>query len=319
MKNFRRLFSTANIPILMIPLLVAPGFADEMKKETSSMDCKPLSRDEERVIVHKGTERAFTGTYWDHHEDGTYRCRRCGAALFDSDTKFDSGSGWPSFDDAIPGSVKEVPDKDGMRTEIVCAQCGGHLGHVFRGEGFTSKNARYCVNSVSLDFVGEDTTNEEAFFAGGCFWGVEYWFEEVDGVIEAQSGYMGGTTEHPKYKEVCSGRSGHAEAVRVSFDPLKVSFEDLARLFFEIHDPTQVNRQGPDIGDQYRSAVYYTSEEQREITERLIGILKEKGFTIATDVEPAGTFWPAEEYHQDYYQRKGSTPYCHFPVKRFDE
>jgi len=318
MGRLRHLISRTCMLILTIPLLVSLSFADEMKEETSSMSCKPLSPEEENVIVHKGTERAFTGKYWDHHEDGTYRCKRCGAALFDSETKFDSGSGWPSFDDAIPGTVKEIPDADGMRTEIVCSRCGGHLGHIFRGEGFTPKNARYCVNSVSLDFVNEDSTREEAFFAGGCFWGVEYWFEKVDGVIDVQSGYMGGTTEHPKYKEVCSGRTGHAEAVRVSYDPSKVSFEDLARLFFEIHDPTQVNRQGPDIGDQYRSAVYYTSEEQREISEKLIGVLTKKGFAVATEVKPAGTFWPAEEYHQDYYQRKGSSPYCHVPVKRFD-
>jgi len=112
-----------------------------------------LNNEETRVIVNKGTERAFTGKYWDHKENGTYTCRQCNEPLFYSDTKFDSGTGWPSFDDAIEGAVKEVPDSDGRRVEIVCAKCDGHLGHVFKGEGFTTKNIRHCVNSISLDFV----------------------------------------------------------------------------------------------------------------------------------------------------------------------
>jgi len=113
----------------------------------------PLNDEEKRIILAKGTEAPFSGKYWDHHADGTYLCRQCHAPLFASDTKFDSGTGWPSFDDALPGAVREVPDPDGRRTEIVCAQCGGHLGHVFKGEGFTEKQTRHCVNSVALDFV----------------------------------------------------------------------------------------------------------------------------------------------------------------------
>jgi peptide methionine sulfoxide reductase msrA/msrB len=293
------------------------GRANEAEKGLQIVEYQPLTPEEERVIVHKGTERAFTGEYWDHHEDGTYRCRRCETPLFASSSKFDSGSGWPSFDDALPGAVKEVPDADGMRTEIVCATCGAHLGHVFTGEKFTAKNTRHCVNSVSLDFVPRNASSEDAYFAGGCFWGVEYWFEKLNGVISAESGYMGGDVKSPDYKQVCSGTTGHAEAVRVRYDPTMVSYRELAKLFFEIHDPTQMNRQGPDIGTQYRSAVFHTSDEQKAEAERLIKILKDKGYDVVTAVEPAGVFWTAEEYHQNYYEVKGSQPYCHAKVDRF--
>jgi peptide methionine sulfoxide reductase msrA/msrB len=289
-----------------------------------------LTPDEERVIVHKGTEAPFSGKYVDHKADGTYTCRRCGAPLFPSDAKFKSGTGWPSFDDAIDGAVKEIPDPDGMRTEIVCAHCGAHLGHVFKGEGFTDKSVRHCVNSVSLDFTpsGQDEPNRQnatskqsakAYFAGGCFWGVEYYFEKLPGVSDASSGYMGGKTTDPSYEEVSSHRTGHAETVAVTYDPSQVSYEELAKLFFEIHDPTQVDRQGPDVGSQYRSAVFVNSEQERKIVEKLITQLRRKGLKVATQIQDAGKFWKAEGYHQDYYQRTGKQPYCHTRVRRFDQ
>ncbi|MHC4886541.1 MAG: bifunctional methionine sulfoxide reductase B/A protein [Planctomycetota bacterium] len=279
-----------------------------------------LSEEEERVIVHKGTERAFTGRYDKHYEVGRYRCRRCGTALFESSTKFNSRSGWPSFDDALKGAVKEIPDADGQRVEIVCAKCGGHLGHVFRGEGFTEKNTRHCVNSISLDFVAGEAKPKavgRALFAGGCFWGVEYYLERVPGVKSVTSGYTGGHVENPTYDQVCSGKSGHIEAVEVLYDPDRVSYEALAKLFFEIHDPTQLDRQGPDISEQYRSEVYYTGDEQRRTVEALIAQLKERGFDVKTRVSRATTFYPAESYHQDYYKRTGKSPYCHRRVPRF--
>ena len=136
-------------------------------------------------------------------------------------------------------------------------------------------------------------------------------------MLDVVSGYIGGHTENPTYEEVCSHRTGHAEAVRVTFAPAKVSYEKLARLFFEIHDPTQVGRQGPDIGDQYRSEVFYTTPAQRATAEKLIAELRAKGYDVATRVTAATTFWPAEEYHQDYYDRKGAQPYCHAYTKRF--
>lgn len=284
------------------------------------MPYNQLTPEEERVIVRKGTEAPFSGKYYQNRETGTYQCRRCDAPLFRSSDKFESGTGWPSFDDALPGAVKEVRDADGRRTEIVCANCGAHLGHVFFNEGMTAKNVRHCVNSVSLNFQPEaqkQTATRTAVFAGGCFWGVEYHFSKVKGVLSVKSGYTGGEIANPSYKQVCSGRTGHAEAVEVEYDPSQVSYETLAKLFFEIHDPSQVNRQGPDVGTQYRSAVFYADEEQRKEAEKLIAELKAKGYRVATTVEKAGTFWAAEDYHQDYYEKTGHQPYCHVYTKRF--
>jgi len=306
------------IVFIILPLLVLSG-GGAVNAAESTVKYNKLTPEEERVIVHKGTERPFSGQYYNHKEKGTYVCKRCDAPLYRSESKFDSGCGWPSFDDEIPGAVKRIPDADGRRTEIICNHCGAHLGHVFTGEGFTSKNTRHCVNSISLKFIPETNGKaaETAYFAGGCFWGVEYHLKKEAGVISTRVGYMGGHTKNPAYKEVCSGRTGHAETLEVVFDPGRTSYETLARLFFETHDPTQKNRQGPDIGEQYRSVVFYANEGQKKTAEKLIGLLKAKGFNVATRVEPAGEFWKAEDYHQDYYEKTGSQPYCHVYTKRF--
>ena len=282
------------------------------------MGYKTLTPEEKYVIIDKGTERPFTGKYDKFYEEGTYVCKQCGAALYRSDDKFSSGCGWPSFDDEIEGAVKRVPDRDGRRTEIVCANCGGHLGHVFEGERLTEKNVRHCVNSISMDFVpAAKQGTKKAYFAGGCFWGVEYHFEKLDGVIEARSGYMGGSTENPTYQDVCYKNTGHVEVVEVEYDPSKVTYEELARLFFEIHDPTQTDGQGPDIGEQYLSVVFYNDEAERETAEKLIKILEYKGLKIATGLREADTFWEAEAYHQDYYEKNRKQPYCHSYTPRF--
>ena len=288
----------------------------------NNMGYTKLTPDEERVIVHKGTEMPFTGKYVNTFDEGTYVCKRCRTPLYKSTSKFKSDCGWPSFDDEIPGAVKRTPDPDGMRTEITCAHCGAHLGHVFTGEHFTDKNTRHCVNSISLEFipagVSVQAKTDTAIFAGGCFWGVEYYMHQAPGVLSTEVGYIGGhTNKKPSYEDVCSHTTGYAEAVRIVFDLSKTDFEKVAKLFFEIHDPTQMDRQGPDIGDQYRSEVFYLKDEQKQITENLISILKQKGFKVTTKVTKATTFWRAEEYHQQYYEHKGSTPYCHVYVKRF--
>ena len=301
----------------------------ETNKEKDMSAFRKLTPEEARVILDKGTERAFTGEYWNHHEAGVYACRQCGAHLYRSNDKFDSGCGWPSFDDEIDGAVKRQTDADGRRTEIICAGCDGHLGHVFLGEQFTAKNTRHCVNSISMVFLSTEELaaaaenaekspiTERAIFAGGCFWGVETLLKDETGVLETTVGYTGGHTVNPTYKEVCYTNTGHAEAIEVIFDPTVTSFEKLCRLFFEIHDPTQVDRQGPDVGDQYRSAVFYTSDQQKQITERLIGELEKNGYQVATEVVKAAKFWKAEAYHQDYYEKTGKAPYCHRKVSRF--
>lgn len=304
--------AAASISVLLgvAGLLAFTGNGDDM-------GYRQLSPEEELVILHAGTERPFSGEYVNHFEPGTYHCKRCDAALFESVDKFPTTCGWPSFDGEIPGAVTRRPDPDGMRTEIVCAACGAHLGHVFEGEELTPANTRHCVNSISLVFKPLVQT-ETAVFAGGCFWGIENYFNNLEGVVQATSGYTGGYMESPTYREVCSGETGHAEAVEVVFDPSVISYEELARHFFEIHDPTTPNRQGVDVGNQYRSAVFYTSEQQRETVERLMGILRGRGFDVVTEVRPLDVFWPAEDYHQDYYGKNGGRSFCHTRVNRFE-
>ena len=159
--------------------------------------------------------------------------------------------------------------------------------------------------------------NKKAYFAGGCFWGVEHLFQGKDGVVTVISGYMGGSKESPTYQDVLTGSTGHLEAVEITYDPNQVSYEDLTKFFFEIHDPTQANGQGPDIGSQYLSAVFYSNKEEKEIIRELIEILKSKGYQVVTRLILAEKFWDAEEYHQDYYQKKNQQPYCHGYQKKF--
>ncbi|MDP8210086.1 MAG: bifunctional methionine sulfoxide reductase B/A protein [Candidatus Stygibacter australis] len=300
--------------IMIILMLISLSIGNSKEEKVKYNE---LTEAEKRVIEDKGTEAPFTGEYWDHFKAGVYTCKRCGSALYKSQDKFSSNCGWPSFDDEISGAVKHQMDADGSRTEIICANCGAHLGHVFSGEGYTDKNTRHCVNSISMVF--EPVKQQEAaYVAGGCFWGVEYYLEELEGVISAESGYMGGSVDEPDYYQVGSGQTGHAETVRVIFDPEKITYKDIIIKFFEIHDPTQLDKQGPDHGKQYRSAIFYQDEKQRETTQNLINILNNKGYNVVTELAIAGEFWLAENYHQDYYQKKGGQPYCHRPVKRFD-
>jgi peptide methionine sulfoxide reductase msrA/msrB len=278
---------------------------------------KELTPEEEHVIINKGTERAFTGKYNDHYEKGIYTCRKCGAKLYESSSKFKSDCGWPSFDDEIPNAVKRQPDADGQRIEIICANCDAHLGHVFSDEGYTSKNIRHCVNSISMEFTSTPEKTNKAIFASGCFWGVEYQLKKLAGIVSTTAGYTGGKTEKPTYEQVCTGNTGHAEAVQIVYDPNKVTYEQLAKLYFETHDFTQLNRQGPDVGTQYRTEIFYLDDRQKKIAQKLIAVLEKKKYDVKTKLTPASKFWPAEEHHQDYYQKTKKTPYCHIYKKIF--
>lgn len=281
---------------------------------------KTLTAEEEKIIVGKGTERPFTGQYNEHTKEGNYNCKRCGEPLYKSDDKFDGHCGWPSFDDEIPGAIIRKLDADGRRTEILCSNCDAHLGHIFEGEHFTDKNIRHCVNSISLSFEAIKLPAENydtTYFASGCFWGTQYHLQKKDGVISTEVGYMGGHSDKPTYEQVCTGQTGHAETVKVIFDSNKISYEELTKLFFETHDQSQLNRQGPDIGTQYRSVIFYNSETEKKTAEKLITELEKKGFTVVTELSHAITFWTAENYHQNYYENKGGSPYCHIYQKKF--
>ena len=277
-----------------------------------------LNEFERFLLFEKGTEPPFSGEYTDHFEKGIYVCRNCGIPLYNSSDKFHSGCGWPAFDDEIPGAIKKQLDQDKIRTEILCSYCGAHLGHVFYGEGFTKKNVRHCVNSVSLVFVpeGQKPPIDRMFFAGGCFWGVEHLFKQLEGVLDTRVGYMGGKRKNPTYEQVCTGLTGHYETVEVIFDPKKIDEELLVKYFFEIHDFTQEDGQGPDIGEQYKSVIFYTNERQRQVAERIKDQLSQN-YRVTTQIKKASDFWLAEDYHQDYYAKTGKTPYCHYRRKIF--
>lgn len=272
-----------------------------------------------QVVLNGGTEPPYSGEYNNFEDAGTYLCRQCGLALFRSTTKFHSQCGWPSFDENIQDAVTQRTDADGRRTEILCARCKAHLGHIFLQEGYTNKNVRHCVNARSLDFVPdmEVTDTEEGIFAAGCFWGVEYYMKKLPGVLKVESGYTGGDVQNPTYEEVCSKNTGHLEAVRVLYDPTKLDYESLCKYFFEIHDPTQKNGQGPDIGPQYLSAIFYYDEEQLQTAQKIMDLLKSKGFDVATKLHPVKPFYKAELYHQNYYAKSGRQPYCHNYEKKF--
>lgn len=359
----RTFFLLVCIPLLLLWFGLPPVAGGAVAADTEVLMQKtypmpPLSGREADVLLRKATEPPYTGEYIDNHAAGTYICRQCGMPLYHSEDKFESGCGWPSFDKEVAGAVRRVPDADGRRVEIICANCGGHLGHVFEGEGFTEKNTRHCVNSLSMKFApagsdeekaamarltgkGADTASAPdaepaatqgkaaqtapsggctatAIVAGGCFWGVEDAFQKMPGVCEAVSGYTGGHTANPSYEDVCRGDTGHAEAVLVRFDPARVSYEQILQRFFEIHDPAQLNRQGPDWGEQYRSAVFYKNAEQRAVAQKLVARLQELGYKVVTQLAPAGPFYEAEAYHQDFARRTGRGA-CHMSVPRFSQ
>lgn len=292
----------------------------ELQKVGNKMVTNRLTDIERYVMEQKGTERPFTGEYYDFFEEGTYVCKRCGTALYRSNDKFRSGCGWPSFDDEIKGAVKRLLDADGRRTEIQCAKCGTHLGHVFIGEGFTPKDTRHCVNSVSLKFVPlkkKYSNMKEIYFAGGCFWGTEHYFKQLRGVVDTQVGYANGNTDNPTYREVCTDKTGFAETVRVVYDPDVITLEFLTEMYFRAIDPTSVDQQGPDIGSQYRTGIYYKDDADKAEIRKVYDSMRQKlGSRMAVEFLPLKNFYYAEEYHQDYLD-KNPAGYCHLPSSLF--
>jgi peptide methionine sulfoxide reductase msrA/msrB len=277
---------------------------------------KILTAEQYRVLREGGTERAFSGRYNDRYDKGLYVCAACGSPLFRSETKYDHGSGWPSFTAPLDEEAllfKEDRSLLMKRTEVRCAACGSHLGHVF-DDGPAPSGKHYCINSAALDFkpagaeasAGLEAKSETATFAAGCFWGVEDQFRRRPGVLSTVVGYTGGTADCPTYRRVCTDKTGHAEAVQIAFDPSRVSYEELVRFFFSLHDPTQLNRQGPDVGTQYRSAIFSHSPQQAETARRITTEVEKSGRyakPIVTQIVPASTFYPAEEYHQRYLDK----------------
>jgi peptide methionine sulfoxide reductase msrA/msrB len=288
---------------------------------------KILPEDLYQVARHADTERAFTGKMWNSETKGTYYCAACGNKLFKSDQKFSSSCGWPSFfeQENKESVVFKSDNSYGMqRTEALCGRCDSHLGHLF-DDGPKPTGKRYCMNAVSLDFVpdtivaSENKGNLETItLGGGCYWCVEAVYENLNGVKSVASGFAGGTVENPSYEEVCSGKTGAAEVVEITYDKTITNLDEIFQVFFTVHDPTTLNRQGADVGTQYRSAIFYKNDEQKKAAQSIINELEaSKVFSskIVTSLEPFKKFYIAEDYHQNYYENNKQQPYCQMVIQ----
>lgn len=287
---------------------------------------KILSPNLYAVARQADTERAFTGKMWNSETIGTYYCSVCGYKLFKSNQKFTSSCGWPSFfEQENKNSIYFKADNSyGMqRTEALCSRCDSHLGHLF-DDGPKPTGKRYCMNAISLDFVPDkvisenNKNNETIVLGGGCYWCVEAVYENLMGVISVESGFSGGTVANPSYEEVCTGKTGAAEVVAITYDKNTTNLDEIFQVFFTVHDPTTLNRQGADVGTQYRSVIFYKNEEQKKAAESIINELNNSKVypnEIVTTLEPFTKFYKAEDYHQNYYKNNKNKPYCQIVIQ----
>ncbi len=274
---------------------------------------KRLSPELYAVAWQHKTQAPSSAPYCPSFPAGLFVCSCCDALLFDTSNKYESHSGWPSFTQPIHRwAIRYKMDYQlsSPRVEVSCNTCGAHLGHVFP-DGPAPSKLRFCINEVSITSKDRSIYVGSIVLGGGCFWCTEAIFKQVIGVISVESGYAGGETPNPTYQAICTGKTDYAEVIRITYDRKCLSYRDLVRIHLLTHDPTTLNRQGNDIGTQYRSIIFYNDPEEEADAKATIRQTTEVyDLPIVTEVHAAMPFYPAEAYHQDYFANNPENAYC---------